>query len=232
MDEQTRSSWWAQVKASGRESFGEIVFGMEDGTVSIFGLVAGLAYSAQSADQVLLAGATGAMAAAVSMAAGVFLDDQSRRDQERVSRARRLAALKSDAAARIQARLDRLHSAGFSAATLLALRREFEADPQRLLAFEAGAGDDETPRRQLFAHSLWMFVSDLFAGLTPALPFAFLPLEDARLASLALTLSLLVALGLARARIGQRAVLGTVLQTLGVAGAAALAGLGLSLVLS
>lgn len=228
MDEQTRLSWWAEVKASGRESFGEIVFGMEDGTVSIFGLVAGLAYSAQSADQVLLAGATGAMAAAVSMAAGVFLDDQSRRDQERVSRARRLAALKSDATGSIQACLDRLQSAGYSSATLLALRREFEADPQRLLAFEPDANSAETPRRRLLAHSAWMFVSDLLAGLTPALPFAFLPLEEARLASLALTLSLLVALGLARARIGERAVWSTVFQTLGVAGAAALAGLGLS----
>lgn len=232
MDEHSRLNWWNQLKASGRESFGEIVFGMEDGTVSIFGLVAGLAYSAQSADQVLLAGATGAMAAAVSMAAGVFLDDQSRRDQERVSRANQRAALQSDLAASIQARLDRLQRAGFLPATLAALRREFETDPQRLLAFEPGAGNDETPRRQLLAHSLWMFVSDLLAGLTPALPFAFLPLADARLASLALTLSLLIALGLARARIGQRAVMSTVLQTLGVAGAAALAGLGLSLVLS
>lgn len=73
------ASPWARLKASVRGSFGEIVFGMEDGTVSIFGLVFGLAVTAHSADQVLLAGATGAIAAAVSMAAGIFLDYQSSR---------------------------------------------------------------------------------------------------------------------------------------------------------
>jgi VIT1/CCC1 family predicted Fe2+/Mn2+ transporter len=62
-------------------SIGDIVFGMEDGTVSIFGLVAGVALTASSAKSVLVAGAAGAVAAAVSMMAGVFLDLQSERDR-------------------------------------------------------------------------------------------------------------------------------------------------------
>ena len=32
------------------------------------------------------------------------------------------------------------------------------------------------------AHALWMFVADLFAGAVPVLPFALLPIEDARMA--------------------------------------------------
>src|SRR6266498_3822774 len=59
------------------DSIGDIVFGMEDGTVSIFGLVFGVAASSTSSAPVLLAGATGAVAAAVSMMAGAFLDVQT-----------------------------------------------------------------------------------------------------------------------------------------------------------
>src|SRR6266540_2605052 len=70
-----------RVWSSLHDSIGEIVFGMEDGTVSIFGLVFGLAAAAPDASTVLVAGATGAAAAAVSMMAGTFLDVESARDQ-------------------------------------------------------------------------------------------------------------------------------------------------------
>src|SRR5258708_38850944 len=63
------------------DSIGEIVFGMEDGTVSILGLVFGVASSTTSSSIVLLAGATGAISAAVSMMAGTFLDVESTNDQ-------------------------------------------------------------------------------------------------------------------------------------------------------
>jgi VIT family len=50
-----------------KRSAGTIVFGMEDGTVSIFGLVFGVAATTSSSKVVLIAGASGAAAAAVSM---------------------------------------------------------------------------------------------------------------------------------------------------------------------
>jgi len=55
-------------------SAGTIVFGMEDGTVSIFGLIFGVAATTSSTATVLIAGASGAAAAAVSMMAGAYLD--------------------------------------------------------------------------------------------------------------------------------------------------------------
>lgn len=60
---------------------GSIVFGMEDGTASIFGLVFGVAAAAPDSRVVLLAGGTGAISAAVSMMAGTFLDVESTNDQ-------------------------------------------------------------------------------------------------------------------------------------------------------
>src|ERR1700688_1550692 len=75
------NSLWQRIGKSFTDSIGDIVFGMEDGTVSIFGLVFGVASSTTSSSIVLLAGATGAIAAAVSMMAGTFLDVESTNDQ-------------------------------------------------------------------------------------------------------------------------------------------------------
>src|SRR6266536_3335469 len=81
-------SFLAAIGKSFYDSIGDIVFGMEDGTVSIFGLVFGVASSTTSSSVVLLAGATGAIAAAVSMMAGTFLDVESTNDQTKAQLAR------------------------------------------------------------------------------------------------------------------------------------------------
>ena len=70
MSDKHQVSFIGRVKESFHDSFGEIVFGMSDGTVSIFGLVAGMVAGAQSGDVIVLAGATAAIAATVSMMAG------------------------------------------------------------------------------------------------------------------------------------------------------------------
>src|SRR6266487_1466835 len=75
------TSLFQRVRQSFLSSLGSIVFGMEDGTVSIFGLVFGVAASAPDSKIVLLAGATGAISAAVSMMAGTYLDVSTERDQ-------------------------------------------------------------------------------------------------------------------------------------------------------
>ena len=73
----------SRIAASFKASFGDIVFGMEDGTVSIFGLVFGVAATTSDTRTVLVAGMTGAIAAAVSMMAGAYLDAETARDQAR-----------------------------------------------------------------------------------------------------------------------------------------------------
>ena len=72
------------MKNSLHSSAGEIVFGMEDGAVSIFGLVLGVAVGAQSGSAVFLAGATAVIAASVSMIAGLNLDIEFEKAEARV----------------------------------------------------------------------------------------------------------------------------------------------------
>ncbi len=219
----------SRVLASLKASIGDIVFGMEDGTVSILGLVFGVAMSTDDPRTVLIAGATGAAAAAVSMMAGSYLDAESVRDARS---ARREGSLDPEAA--------RVETSAITAA--LARSGMAEDDVARVAdalarAPRAAAGlrteldeadDNATPA----THAFWMFVSDLFAGFTPVLPFAFLPMESARIASLVLTTVLLVALGVGRGLVAHRPVLRATLETLAIAASAAVAGVVMGRLLS
>jgi VIT1/CCC1 family predicted Fe2+/Mn2+ transporter len=214
-----------KIKRSFTSSIGDIVFGMEDGTVSIFGLVAGVVLDAKSGKQVLLAGAAGAIAASVSMMAGVFLDLQSEQDQAKIEKKQRRIKIQADPDQVIGDLMRQLQQTGLSSATLNAIQSDLQQTPLNLVNLTSAFNTPTFAQEQKpLAHALWMFISDLFAGLTPVLAFAFLPLTEARWVSLGMTLLLLILLGYGRARIGERAVLPTVLQTVGVAGLAAIAG--------
>lgn len=218
-------SRFAAIRNSLRASVGDIVFGMEDGTVSIFGLVFGMALSANDSQSVLLAGATGAAAAAVSMMAGAYLDAESQRDAAQ-ARARRPASVKqAEAAAAARRVASALARQGMTAAEAASLQRALAASPGAVDALrEAIAPEDAAERASPAAHAGWMFAADLFAGAVPVLPFAFLPLEDARLVSLAVTTLLLIGLGIGRGLVAGRNTARTMFETLAVAASAAAAG--------
>ena len=79
------ASLFERLKHSFAASAGDVVFGMEDGTVSIFGLVFGVAATTSDRSTVLIAGVSGAAAAAVSMMAGTYLDVETARDEARAA---------------------------------------------------------------------------------------------------------------------------------------------------
>jgi VIT1/CCC1 family predicted Fe2+/Mn2+ transporter len=69
-----------------------------------------------------------------------------------------------------------------------------------------------------------MGFADFIAAMTPVIPFAFLPSDQAKVACIAGTATLLLLLGIGRARLGRRPVLRTVLETMAIATAAGIAG--------
>ena len=214
------------VRASLLTSIGDVAFGMEDGAVSVAGLVFGVAASTNDSQIVLLAGAAGAIAGAVSMMAGTYLDVHSERSRgaalvEQASR--RIAADPAGARDRVAVQL---RAAGFTDVEARGVTAAFERNPEALLryvtAFELGvpAGAGASP----WTHATWMFVADLFAASIPVIPFALFPIETARVVSLVVTGALMAVLGIARGRIGHEPGWRTALQTMTIAGAAALAG--------
>jgi VIT1/CCC1 family predicted Fe2+/Mn2+ transporter len=214
------------LRASLAASIGDVAFGMEDGAVSVAGLVFGVAASTNSGQIVLLAGATGAIAGAVSMMAGTYLDVTSARSRGAalIERARRQIAADPGAA---QERVGRqLREAGFTDAEAGGVTTALGRNPEALLdyvaAFELGLapGTDASP----WSHALWMFAADLAAASVPVVPFVLFDIESARFVSLFVTGGLMALLGIARGRIGHQPIWRTALQTMAIAGAAALAG--------
>jgi vacuolar iron transporter family protein len=215
-----------RVRRSLRASIGDVAFGMEDGAVSISGLVFGVAASTNDPHIVLLAGAAGAAAGAVSMMAGTYLDVQSTEDRSRAAADALLGRVRVNPSVELRTMAEQLARAGLTTdeieVVVRALARNPEAVGRYAVAFRLGRGDGraESP----WAHALWMFVADIAAAATPVIPFALFDLGTARVVAIVLTAVLLAVLGVARARIARKPYLTTVIQTLAIAGAAAVAG--------
>jgi VIT1/CCC1 family predicted Fe2+/Mn2+ transporter len=76
-----------------------------------------------------------------------------------------------------------------------------------------------------------MLLADFAAAAVPIMPFVLLPIPQARVVSGVVTLLLLIGLGLGRARIAKRDTLRTVLETVSIGIAAALAGVAISVLI-
>ena len=226
-EQATGGSSCSRLKASIHDSAGEIVFGMSDGVVSIFGLVLGVAAGAQSGNVVFLAGATGAIAASVSMMAALYLDLESEGDEARVETKRREEEIRRDPTSAVNKLMGVLQGTGMSPRSLDAIRDDMQANPLAIRRVEdAISCEEEPPARKIspLVHATWMGISNFIAGITPVIPFALLPFAEARLVCIAGTATLLILLGIGRARIGNRPVARTVFETIAIAAAAAIAG--------
>jgi vacuolar iron transporter family protein len=216
-----------QLKESLVASAGTIVFGMEDGTVSIFGLVFGVAATTNSNSVVLVAGASGAAAAAVSMMAGAYLESETDRDEKKARQKQLETDLKCDPYGVDTMLAERLTAVGLkrrqAGALAGAVRDKPDALKALLVAIQGGAEADANPVRE----ALWMLVADFFSAAVPIVPFMLMPVATARFVSAGITIALLVALGAGRGIIGKRSLVHTIVETVGVGIAAALAGVGI-----
>jgi predicted membrane protein (TIGR00267 family) len=84
------------------------------------------------------------------------------------------------------------------------------------------------PREQ----ALWMLLADFLSAAVPIVPFMLLPVAEARIISAIITIALLAALGVGRARFGSRNVLRTVAETVSMGIAAALAGVAIGMLIN
>jgi VIT1/CCC1 family predicted Fe2+/Mn2+ transporter len=217
----------SRIKDSLVASSGEVVFGMSDGTVSILGLVLGVAAGGYSAQAVVLAGATGAIAASVSMMAGCFMEIESERDEKEIETRERIKEISKNPDESVQDIMNILQKSGLSTPSLQAIQADIAADPLIISGIENAITTSQktsAEKTSPVTHSAWMFISDLFAGMTPVIPFIFFPLHTAWIICIVVTTVLLLILGVGRARISNRSPVKTVMETMGIALAAAIAG--------
>jgi VIT1/CCC1 family predicted Fe2+/Mn2+ transporter len=227
----TISSILPRLKRSLIDSAGTIVFGMEDGTVSIFGLIFGVAATTTSTITVLVAGASGAAAAAVSMMAGAYLDAETSHDEMMADQMRLQSDLKLDTASIAALLPGRLASAGLTPALTSALTGAVDDNPEALkgllCALQAPPKVPPVPLEQ----AMWMLLADFLSAGIPILPFFLFPIPKARLVAGIATLALLMALGTGRALIGGRNIARTIVETVSIGVAAALAGIAIGVLI-
>jgi vacuolar iron transporter family protein len=227
----TQASILPRLRKSLKASAGTIVFGMEDGTVSIFGLVFGVAATTTSSVAVLVAGTAGAAAAAVSMMAGAYLETETSRDELKANEAALGTALAVDHGALRALLSQKLALAGLdrplSAALVGAVQHDPDAMKGVIYALEYSPEAERSPLEQ----ALWMLLADFLSAAVPILPFMLLPIAQARILSAAITITLLAALGVGRARIGKRSIARTVAETVAMGIAAALAGVAIGMLI-
>jgi vacuolar iron transporter family protein len=220
-----------RLRASLTKSAGTVVFGMEDGTVSIFGLIFGVAATTTSTQTVVIAGASGAVAAAVSMMAGVYLDAETTNDALAAKRALAQSDLTSQCAAIAAALPNRLDAAGLTREQTAALTGAVQDNPAALCALHVALEDAPGESSNPWEQALWMLLADFAAAAVPIVPFVLLPIPQARVVSGVVTLMLLIGLGIGRARVAKRNMSRTILETVSIGIAAALAGVGVSVLI-
>jgi vacuolar iron transporter family protein len=217
-----------RIRSSFENSVGTIVFGMEDGTVSIFGLIFGVAATTSSAKTVLIAGASGAAAAAVSMMAGAYLDVETTRDEANAAR----TASNSTPGSLISL-AGRLAEAGLTSAQSEALAVAVRNTPDAVDGLlQALRGAPQAARLNPWEQALWMLLADFLAAAVPILPFVFVPVPEARIVSGIVTVALLIGLGVGRAQVAKRNAIRTVIETVSIGIAAAIAGVAIGLLVN
>lgn len=210
-------------------SIREVVFGAQDGLVSTFAVVAGLAAAGAHHLVVLLAGAVSATAGVLSMSVGTFLSSRAQRQVYEAELARERREIRDHPGEEIAELIAALMARGMSRGDAVEVGRRIARHPDLLLTtlgvFELGLAPQRlgTPVRDAFV----MAIAFGSASLVPMLPF-LLPHVYAGLAlSASLTVIALFVVGALKGRLGEVSALRSGFEVVALGVLSGLVGFGL-----
>ncbi|NMP23459.1 VIT1/CCC1 transporter family protein [Sulfobacillus harzensis] len=160
-------------KGARGDALREIVFGVNDGLISITGLVVGVASSQMTAHQVLLAGLAATTAAVVAMGLGAYLSTAAQNQYLLAERNREYQAIQSNPQEKQQQVAWHYQQQGMAPDLASQVTRYTVSDRQRWVAFlvqqEIGVSLDhlESP----WTSAVLMAVAVLVGSLAPVIPF-------------------------------------------------------------
>ena len=184
-------------------SIREVVFGAQDGLVSTFAVVAGLAAAGVGTLVVLLGGLVSAVAGVLSMSIGTFLASRAQRQLYETELERERWEIREHPGEEIAELMAALVGRGMPRGDAVEVARRIARYPELLLAtlgiFELGVAPQRlgTPVRDAFVMAAAFGV----ASLVPLVPFVFGRALPALALSGALTLTALFAVGIVKARV-------------------------------
>ena len=183
-----------------RRTIREAVFGMEDGLVSTFGAVTGIAGGTGSARVAALAGLVVVAVESVSMAAGSYLSTKAHREYlEKLLREERRQIETDPEGERREIRV-MYGKRGYAEDEIVVIERRLMGDKELLLEDMAHKELGIIPERLESppGNAAIMGFAYLLGGALPAAPYLFLPLPAAFPASALVTGTALFALGAAK----------------------------------
>ena len=210
-------------------SIREVVFGAQDGLVSTFAVVAGLAAAGVGNLVVLLGGAVSAAAGVLSMSIGTFLAARAQRQLYETELARERREIRDHPGEEIAELIAALHARGMPRPDAAEVARRIGRYPDLLLSalaiFELGLAPQRlgTPVRD----ALVMAVAFGVASVVPLVSFLFGPALPALALSAVLTLGALFLVGVLKARVAGVSPLRSGLEVAVLAAASGLLSFGL-----
>jgi VIT1/CCC1 family predicted Fe2+/Mn2+ transporter/rubrerythrin len=184
-------------------SIREVVFGAQDGLVSTFAVVAGLAAAGVGPLVVLLGGAVSAVAGVLSMSIGTYLSSRAQRQLYEAELTRERGEIHEHPGEEVAELIAALHARGMSRPDAAEVARRIARHPDILLStlaiFELGLAPQRLgrPVRDAFV----MAVAFGVASVVPLLPFVFGSALPALGVSAVLTIGALFGVGVLKARV-------------------------------
>jgi predicted membrane protein (TIGR00267 family) len=209
-------------------SIREVVFGVNDGLVSITGLVVGVTASHLTSQQILIAAIAAVMAATVAMALGQYLSTAAQNEYFWAERSREMREVYEVPHEEV-AEVESIYRAqGFSHEQVAMLTQHITADKDRWVDFmmknELGIMLDNLDRP--WQSALVMGLAVIVGSLPPVLPYVFIHRPPSALVW-AIGLAIVAAFGLGslKAAVGKTSWLKSGLQFLVVTGIAIVIGI-------
>jgi VIT1/CCC1 family predicted Fe2+/Mn2+ transporter len=203
-----------------------IIFGAQDGLISILGLVASIGAATNSNQAVLIGGLGGAFAGMISMAAGEYISTKSQRDVYKNEIAREVEETESRPEETYHELRWLFEQEGMSKEDAELVARKItnvrQTAAKTMIEKELGivAEDSGSPLRSAGFIALAYFIG----AAVPVLPFVFLPVTAAVIVASIATLVALFAIGASKAKISEGRVFISGLEVAAIGALAAIAG--------
>ncbi len=182
----------------------DIVFGLEDGLVSTVGVLTGIASGTNDHFVVILSGFVLVIVEALSMGVGSFLSTQSEDDMQQRQYKDLKQLAKRDPQAAEDILVQHYQEIGLTKAQIDSCLKLVEKNKKvfakELGVYHLGMGTT-SDSRNTWINGVMMFFSYIIGGAVPILPYFFLPVEQALILSIPLTVIALFILGAAKGKL-------------------------------
>jgi len=183
----------------------QFVFGSLDGLLVPLGVVSGVAGGTGNIKAVIVAGLAEAFAGAISMGAGEYLAGRAEAQVQQAAVNEELEQIRRHPAYELQELIFILESEGVKSEDAIVIAKRLHANPEAfartMVEKELGlAVKQETVR---IGDSVTMGLSYMAASIVPLISYFFLPLGEAFITSIVLTIMVLAGIGIVRGRLAK-----------------------------